>query len=119
MNTYSFAGDDFFLTDTLDPQVGDSFRRDGKEDGELDTIDKVWGTIIEPPVSSDDIYHTRTEFGDGIYYMKDEFGNEAPYDFKHIKFNGVYTFGTSQEDYSLNGFKNKVYNNKITKPNNG
>ena len=27
-----------------------------------------------------------------IYYMKDEFGNEAPYDFKNIKFGGAFTF---------------------------
>lgn len=51
-----------------------------------------------------------------ITWMKDEFGNEAPYDFKHIKFEGLYTFGTEVEDYSLNGFENSVYNNKILKP---
>lgn len=105
MNTYDFAGDDFFLTDTLNPQVGDSFYWGGNEDGGLDTIDKVWGTIIEPEISCR-----------GIYHMKDEFGNEAPYDFKHIKFNNLYTFGNETEDYSLNGFDNKVYNNKIMKP---
>ena len=48
--------------------------------------------------------------------MKDEFGNEASYDFKHIKFNNLYTFGNEEEDYSLNGFENGVYNNVIMKP---
>lgn len=43
-----------------------------------------------------------------IYYMCDEFGNEAPYDFKNIRFNGIYTFNysysTSQHiDFSLRG----------------
>ena len=107
MNTYNLNEDDsdFFLTDTLDPQVGDSFcRNDGDE---LDTIDKVWGTIIEPEISCR-----------GIYHMKDEFGNEAPYDFKHIKFNNLYTFGNEDEDFSLNGFENCVYNNIIMKPTN-
>lgn len=33
-----------------------------------------------------------------IYYLKDEFGNEASYDFKNIKYNGIYTF-----DYEING----------------
>lgn len=51
-----------------------------------------------------------------IIYMKDEFGNEAPYDFKHIKFNNKFTFGTSDEDYTLDGFTNNVYGNKIMKP---
>ena len=96
---------DFFLTDTEDPQVGDSFYRDGAGDEGLDTIDKVWGTIIKPEI------HYK-----GIYYMKDEFGNEASYDFKHIKFNNLYTFGNEEEDYSLNGFENGVYNNVIMKP---
>ena len=103
MNTYNL--DDYFLTDTLDPQVGDSFYYCGNEDDDLDTIDKVWGTIIEPEISCK-----------GIYHMKDEFENEAPYDFKHIKFNDLYTFGNEDEDYSLNGFENSVYNNKIMKP---
>ena len=104
MNTYNLDENDFFLTDTLDPQVGDSFYRNGEEE-ELDTIDKVWGTIITPEISYK-----------GIYYMKDEFGNEASYDFKHIKFNNLYTFGNEEEDYSLNGFENGVYNNVIMKP---
>lgn len=106
VNKYDFANNDFFLTDTLDPQVGDSFYLNGvEEEGELDTIDKVWGTIIKPEISYK-----------GIYYMKDEFGNEASYDFKHIKFNNLYTFGNEEEDYSLNGFENGVYNNVIMKP---
>ena len=105
VNKYSLEDDDFFLTDTLDPQVGDSFYYCGNEDGDLDAIDKVWGTIIEPEISCR-----------GIYHMKDEFGNEAPYDFKHIQFEDRYTFGNETEDYSLNGFENKVYNNKIMKP---
>jgi hypothetical protein len=96
---------DYFLTDTEDPQVGDSFYWNDNEDEGLDTIDKVWGTIIKP-----EIYYK------GIYYMKDEFGNEASYDFKHIQFEGLYTFGNEEEDYSLNVFENKVYNNKIMKP---
>ena len=33
-----------------------------------------------------------------IYYLKDEFGNEASYDFKNIKYNGIYTF-----DYEIDG----------------
>lgn len=105
VNKYNFNDDNFFLTDTLDPQVGDSFYRVGNEDEGLDTIDKVWGTIIKPEI------HYK-----GIYHMKDEFGNEAPYDFKHIKFNNLYTFGNEEEDYSLNGFENGVYNNVIMKP---
>lgn len=105
VNKYNFEDNDFFLTDTLDPQVGDSFYRVGNEDEGLDTIDKVWGTIIKPEI------HYK-----GIYHMKDEFGNEAPYDFKHIKFGDYYTFGDEFEDYSLNGFENKVYNNIIMKP---
>lgn len=104
-NKYDFNDNDFFLTNTLDPQVGDSFYRNGDEEASLDTIDKVWGTIITPEISYK-----------GIYYMKDEFGNEAPYDFKHIKFNNLYTFGNEEEDYSLNGFENGVYNNVIMKP---
>ena len=107
VNKYSLEDDDFFLTDTLDPQVGDSFYYCGNEDNNLDTIDKVWGTIIEPEISCR-----------GIYHMKDEFGNEAPYDFKHIKFNNLYTFGNEDEDFSLNGFENGVYNNVIMKPTN-
>lgn len=103
VNKYNFDDDDFFLTDTLDPQVGDSFNHLGN--GDLDTIDKVWGTIIKSEISYK-----------GIYYMKDEFGNEASYDFKHIKFNNLYTFGNEEEDYSLNGFENGVYNNVIMKP---
>ena len=62
----------------------------------------------------------RFEFADAengkgvIYYMKDEFNNEAPYDFKNILQNdGDYTFGKLDEDYSLNGYVNGVYNNKI------
>lgn len=105
VNKYNLEDNDFFLTDTLDPQVGDSFYWNSEEGGELDTIDKVWGTIIKP-----EIYYK------GIYYMKDEFGNEASYDFKHIKFNNLYTFGNEEEDYSLNGFENGVYNNVIMKP---
>lgn len=105
VNKYYFEDEDFFLTDTLDPQIGDSFYHCGSEDNALDTIDKVWGTIIKPEISYK-----------GIYYMKDEFGNEAPYDFKHIKFSNLYTFGNEEEDYSLNGFENGVYNNVIMKP---
>lgn len=105
MNTYNLDEPDFFLTDTLDPQVGDNFYN--PELDESDIIDKVWGTIIEPEISCN-----------GIYHMKDEFGNEAPYDFKHIKFNDLYTFGNEDEDYSLNGFENGVYNNIIMKPTN-
>ena len=104
LNNYNLSDDDYFLTDTENPQVGDSFyRNDGEDD--LDTIDKVWGTEIYPTVEYK-----------GITYMKDEFGNEAPYDFKHIQFEGLYTFGNETEDYSLDGFENNVYNNKIMKP---
>ena len=105
LNNPDLDNNDYFLTDTLDPQVGDQFRWCDSEYEDLDTIDKVWGTEIKPPAESC-----------GIYWMKDEFGNEAPYDFKHIQFEGLYTFGNETEDYSLNGFENKVYNNKIMKP---
>ena len=105
VNKYNFEDNDFFLTDTLDPQVGDQFYYCDNEDNELDTIDKVWGTEIYPTIDYK-----------GITYMKDEFGNEASYDFKHIQFEGLYTFGNETEDYSLDGFENKVYNNKIMKP---
>ena len=105
LNEPNLDDNDFFLTDTENPQVGDSFYYCGNEDNDLDTIDKVWGTEIKSPTESC-----------GIYWMKDEFGNEAPYDFKHIQFEGLYTFGNETEDYSLNGFENKVYNNKIMKP---
>ena len=56
-----------------------------------------------------------TEAGKGvIYYLKDEFGNEAPYDFKNIQQrDGEYTFGNNGEDYSLLGYNNGIYNNKI------
>ena len=104
LNKYK-DNEDYFLTDTENPQVGDQFYWSNNEDGDLDTIDKVWGTEIYPTVDYK-----------GITYMKDEFGNEAPYDFKHIKFDGRYTFGNETEDYSLDGFENKVYNNKIMKP---
>jgi hypothetical protein len=49
-----------------------------------------------------------------IYYMKDDYNNEAPFDFKNIlQKDGEYTFGNNGEDYSLNGYVNGVYNNKI------
>lgn len=43
-----------------------------------------------------------------IYFMRDEFGNEAPYDFKNILFDGIYTFNyspntTQRVDFSLRG----------------
>ena len=53
--------------------------------------------------------------------MKDEFGNEAPYDFKNILFNGMYTFdtvgaggydGQPGEDASMSVVYN-VHNNVI------
>jgi hypothetical protein len=57
-----------------------------------------------------------------IYYMKDENGNEAPYDFKHIKFkhpndtvtypNYYYTFTYLSSD-SDNSISEKCYNNVI------
>lgn len=65
------------------------------------------------------LYKTNIRFdfdNKNIVYMEDEFGNEASYDFKHIKFNNKFTFGTSTEDYTLNGFENKVYGNKVMKP---
>lgn len=63
------------------------------------------------------VCEVKLDFNNGIIcWMKDEFCNEAPYDFKHVKFEGLYTFGTDVEDYSLNGFENSVYNNKIMKP---
>ena len=46
-----------------------------------------------------------------IYYMQDEFGNEAPYDFKNIKFNSKFTFNYSGTDYSLKGIY--CYENKM------
>lgn len=49
-----------------------------------------------------------------IYYLMDEFGNSAPYDFKNImQRDGEYTFGFHEEDYSLYGYTNKVFNNTI------
>jgi hypothetical protein len=61
-----------------------------------------------------------------IYYMKDEWGNEAPYDFKNIKFyreefdDYFFTFSFFNEDYSIEDLTLKqtvkgVYNN-IIKP---
>lgn len=52
-----------------------------------------------------------------IYYMKDEWGNEAPYDFKNIKYGNFYTF-----DYEVGGthydgsvkYGKFCYSNKIT-----
>ena len=42
-----------------------------------------------------------------IYYMKDEFGNEAPYDFKNIKFERKYI--TATIDSNLNVLAGKYY----------
>ena len=42
-----------------------------------------------------------------IYYMKDEFGNEAPYDFKNVKFERKYI--TATIDSVINTFVGKYY----------
>ena len=49
-----------------------------------------------------------------IYRMIDEFGNDAPYDFKNIKWEGWFTFGYGS-DHSLYGNckGNKIYGYKI------
>lgn len=49
-----------------------------------------------------------------IYRMIDEFGNDAPYDFKNIKWEGWFTFGYGT-DHSLYGNckGNKIYGYKI------
>lgn len=99
--------------------VNDYFIAD--EENRTSRVD-VFGGVIESnlpsPSITTKIYKCDIKFDldKGITYMKDEFRNEAPYDFKHIKFNDCYTFGTVNEDYSLDGFNNGVYNNIIMKP---
>jgi hypothetical protein len=51
-----------------------------------------------------------------IYYMKDEFGNEAPYDFKNIKYDNFYTFDYEIENVHYDGstiYGKYCYGNKI------
>lgn len=58
-----------------------------------------------------------------IYYMKDEFGNEAPYDFKNIKFDNKYTFHNDNNTWKGDGTvpKSSIYQcplfwNNVIKP---
>ena len=52
-----------------------------------------------------------------IYYMKDEWGNEAPYDFKNIKFkhasHSEYMFTFSKTDASGSYFPSAIYDASI------
>ena len=72
---------------------------------------------IKYSLDNDDMRFEFVDYENGkgvIYYMKDEFNNEAPFDFKNILQNdGEYTFGNNGEDYSLNGYANGIYNNKL------
>ena len=55
-----------------------------------------------------------------IYYMKDEWGNEAPYDFKNIKFDNYYTFHlrSNNRDGTVPNINNKAstHTNNTIKP---
>jgi hypothetical protein len=62
-----------------------------------------WGTVS----AIDDSYKGI------IYYMKDEFNNEAPYDFKNIKFDGYYTFSWTASKLDGTVASNRIWNNKI------
>ena len=88
----------------------------GRSEGYFDNSDlSAWE--LKYTLYNDD---PRFNWGNGqtgkgiIYYMKDEFGNEAPYDFKNIvQRDSEFTFGNEEEDYTLDGFANGVFNNKI------
>lgn len=89
------------------------------------TDDYFYGLTMEPTTITGIAYQKAENPGRGvIYYMKDEFGNEAPYDFKNVKFyieRGrpfFYTFNyedTQIFDASLNANNNTCCHN-IIKP---
>lgn len=83
---------------------------------ELTGVYKIIDNTIENVYSDYDISDCKT-FGNVIdlnfiSHMKDNLNNEADYDFKHIKINGNYTFGTQDIDYTTDS-KYGVHNNKL------
>ena len=94
-------GDYGYLTKSIKPKKGDYLIDTDGEESEVS------------------IYYNPEDRRGFIYYLKDEFNNCSTFDFKNIKNNNCYLFGTENEDYSL-VYNNtiKVYNNTINNDNN-
>lgn len=98
----------FYIIADAEPgnQIYRLYAESEDEPGKIVPID-IWVKIVEPPPVE---IITKYKGKGVIYWMQDEFGNEAPYDFKNILFNSLFTFNNYTEDASL---KSNCYNNKI------